>query len=86
MLGVAVIVVLLVGTESPVKRQPLFRGRAGCEDGLREINTSTRRVCMAALTDADRVVMGLVWLAALLVWRDVPSYLAELGDERDGAS
>jgi hypothetical protein len=41
---------------------------------------------MAALTDADGVVMRLVWMAGLLFWREVPSYLAEFGGERDGAS
>jgi hypothetical protein len=41
---------------------------------------------MAALTDANCVVMRLVWIAGLLVWRDVPSYLAEFGGEREWAS
>ena len=37
---------------------------------------------MAVLTDADCALMRLSWLAGLFVWRDVPSYLSELGDER----
>jgi hypothetical protein len=39
---------------------------------------------MATLTDADGVVMRLVWMAGLLVWRDIASCLAEFGGERWG--
>jgi hypothetical protein len=37
---------------------------------------------MAGLTDADGVVMRLVWTAGALVWRDTPSCLAKSGGER----
>jgi len=38
---------------------------------------------MAGLIDADCVVVRLVWIAGLLVWRDVVSYLAEFEGGRE---
>ena len=61
---------------------------SGAEPGVRialERSIPYRRFAMAALTDADGVVMRLVWMAGLIFWREA-SYLAEFGGERDGAS